>query len=265
MLDELAGQKEAFIWECKAGETWTRDGITHERQGCGVIEPIYMSLMKKYRRASCPCEQEALALEKMREQRKIAERKIAQMRRDTFAWIGDSWSDEDLAQKTFANFEKQADILQSMCDFFELVVAGRVTATLILHGPYGTGKTHLLAALCNAMHERDKSCRFASSVNLFNAIQDLIGRNVSHQSLLDKAMATPLLVLDDIDKVKYSNFREEVYFSIIDKRVRNHLPIAISTNRLADMENFVGGAVYSRLRTGQVAIEMTGSDYRETL
>ena len=38
--------------------------------------------------------------------------------------------------------------------------------TLVLYGSYGTGKTHLLAAIANAVASRGQTCRFASTTLL---------------------------------------------------------------------------------------------------
>jgi DNA replication protein DnaC len=69
-------------------------------------------------------------------------------------------------------------------------------------------------------------------------------------------------VIDDVEKAKHSEFTEEVYFEIVDERTKAGRPIAISTNRLGDLEQYVGGAVCSRLSIGQIAVEMMGADYR---
>jgi DNA replication protein DnaC len=78
-------------------------------------------------------------------------------------------------------------------------------------------------------------------------------------------MKTNLLVIYDLDKAKHSEFREEIYFEIIDERVKAGRPIAISTNRLDAIEDYVGGAVCSRLKIGQIPVEMRGVDYRENM
>lgn len=138
---------------------------------------------------------------------------------------------------------------------------------LVLHGTYGTGKTHLLAAVGNKVLRNKKPMEslFTTSPKLFGAIQDRIQRGEEYYSLIDSAVRTPLLIIDDIDKAKWTEFREEIYFSIIDDRIKDRKPIAISTNRLDELASFVGGAVCSRLKTCQIEAEMIGIDYREEI
>jgi DNA replication protein DnaC len=136
-----------------------------------------------------------------------------------------------------------------------------------LYGSFGTGKTHLLAAVCNAilLYAPPITSLFTTAPKLFNAIQERIQEREGYWGLIERAIATPLLVIDDIDKAKYSQFREEIYFAILDERVKARLPTAISTNRLSALTEYVGGSVCSRLKVGQVAAEMIGDDYREEM
>src|SRR5260221_380998 len=150
---------------------------------------------------------------------------------------------------------------QTVRDFMDLLAG-----SLVLHGPFGTGKTHLLAALCNhILKEKKRPCLFASAPNLFSAIQTRIQNDQDPSKLIYYAINAPLLALDDIDKLKPTDFRLDTYFEIIDGRVKAGRPTAISTNRLSELATFVGGAVASRLKIGQIAEEMIGVDYREGL
>lgn len=226
---------------------------------CGLIEPRFSKSIVRWVRQSCPCQKEA----KHREQQEafLRQQKIA-MVKNTYQWLGSSWSDEDLIAKTFNNFDpsKQPDGYTEAMSF-----ADELEGTLVLHGVFGTGKTHLLAAICNQLREAGKESRFTTAPNLFGAIQEAISHNEDHNRYIRLASTAPLLVIDDIDKAKWSEFREEKYFAIIDNRVKRGLPTAISTNRVDALASYVGGAVASRLTIGLVAVEMNGQDYRKLL
>src|SRR5207248_8788053 len=84
--------------------------------------------------------------------------------------------------------------------------------TLALYGSFGTGKTHLLAAIANAQVERGHTCRFASVVSLFDALQERIQQGQDYHDLLRQAVQVPLLILDDVDKLNPSEFREETLY-----------------------------------------------------
>lgn len=254
-------QQRNATWECARGEPGLCMGIAYEHEGYGFMEPVYIESLKLYRRAMCPCEKAAYAQYKQQEEQREKIKRVRGLKHETFSWLGGMWASPDLAEKTFANFEeeRQSDAFQAAQNFVAIL-----QGTLVLHGPYGTGKTHLLAALCNALHEQGRSCLFTSATRFFSAVQDRVSRDESYLPLVSKAMHTPLLIWDDLDKMVPSAFRQEILFAIADARAGKR-PTAISTNKFAELESIVGGAVYSRLKIGQIEIEMVGGDYREEL
>ena len=257
-----ARSKKNLTWVCVKGEIGALSerfgSATFVRKGCGVIEPLE-TLPGRFIRKACPCE--SVFRDECRKQQEIEEwhRTRAPL---TFGWLGHRYGNLTLAEKTFENFDRsrQPEAWDNVKMF-----AGTLYGTLILHGPYGTGKTHLLAAVCNQVLRQMKSARFIIAPKFFGAIQAKISENEDYQPILQQAITTPLLVLDDIDKCKYSEFREEIYFAIIDERVNAGRPIAISTNRFGDLEKYIGGACADRLCIGMTEIEMDGSSYRREM
>ncbi len=229
---------------------------------CGVMEPIAITYGSKMRyvRRSCECEK-LVREEKEREEQRLAW--FNWQRTRTYSWLGERGSDTALLEKTFANFDaSRQQRAYEMCRLF----ADQPSGSLVLHGTFGTGKTHLLAAVCNALLiDKRFTSVFTTSPKLFAAIQARIAAHEGYTNIIDNAIKAPLLVLDDIDKAKHTEFREEIYFEIIDERVKAGRTTAISTNRLDALAEYVGGAVCSRLKVGQIAVEMSGDDYREQL
>jgi len=134
---------------------------------------------------------------------------------------------------------------------------------LALYGSYGTGKTHLLVAVANHLGTTGTPCLFASAVTFFDAIQDCIQQNQDYHQLLRRGIQTPLLLLDDIDKLKASEFREEVLYKLVNGRTTAGRSLAISSNCTpGELERWVGKAGRSRLMTGLIPVQMNGADYR---
>lgn len=215
----------------------------------------------RYGPSRCKCQEEVVRRAQVEEQRKVI---LEAQNINTYTWLGKEWRDTSLREKTFENFDRTK---QELAYEAAIQFGYDPCGTLVLHGTYGTGKTHLLAAICNAALKKTKptSSLFATSANLFAAMQHRIGEHESHLPLLQKAICTQLLCIDDIDKTKLTEWREEIYFAIIDGRTKRELPIAISTNKLDELHKYVGGAVASRLKMGRTEVEMTGTDYREEL
>jgi DNA replication protein DnaC len=256
---ELFQQDKPKPWECKRGVLANCFTEVFKHEGHGMIEPVYIPALNRYRKDLCPCEKAALKRYKQKVGECEEREALKNRKNEAFSWLG---VETTLAEKTFMNFDerRQPRAFSVVRRFVD-----DPRGTLVLHGPPGTGKTHLLAALVNALHDRGTGCLFVSSTELFDVIQDRIADHKPYRELTLRAMKTPLLVLDDIDKPKHTEFREELYFAIINARVNRNLPTALSTNRLAELQTYVGEAVVSRFTVGQIAVAMVGNDYRPGL
>ena len=231
-----------------------------ECETCGPIVPYHVRLTGRWLRGTCEC---MIAQRRAREQAEIRMAWLREQPRRNFEWLGKQWSDIALVEKTFDNFEEGLqDSAVSSINFFLDDMYG----ALILHSEgFGTGKTHLLAAIVNHLRINGVESRFTTAPKLFRAIQERMDHKEEYTPLIHIACKTPLLVLDDVDKAKPSEWKQELYFEIIDERVKRGLPIALSTNRISDLAFYVGGAACSRLSISQIDVDMSGIDYRTRL
>jgi len=227
----------------------------------GPIIPYHVKLTGRWLKGRCACTDAQLRRQEQ------AEIRIAWMHdqlKHNYDWLGSSMpSDMPLRDKTFENFNEgfQDDAFDEVMKWLNTM-----HGSLILHSVgFGTGKTHLLAAIVNCLRINGMPSRFAPAPKLFRAIQQHIDRHEEYTPLIHKACTTALLVLDDVDKAKPSEWKHEIFFEIIDERVKRGLPIALSTNRISDLAFYVGGAACSRLSISQIDVDMSGVDYRVRL
>lgn len=76
-------------------------------------------------------------------------------------------------------------------------------------------------------------------------------------------MHTPLLILDDVDKLKPSEFRGATLHQIIHQRLNAGRPLAVSSNCMPhELDRVIGEAARSRLMMGLIPVQMSGEDYR---
>ena len=210
-----------------------------------------------YIRQSCLCE------ERERERQAQRLRQDAQTPANDahrYTWMGRDWADLALLGKTFATFkrDRQPEAFEASQAF-----ATHPHGSLVLFGGYGVGKTHLLAAIANAFHSSERSCLYVSAVALFEVIQERIQQDREYHDLLKRAIHAPLLLIDDLDKPKPSEFREAIYYLLIDKRTLAGRPLALSSNVTPPaLERWIGGAARSRLLSMLCPVEMHGPDYR---
>jgi DNA replication protein DnaC len=240
-LPRLSRQPHEKTWRCPA---------------CGVVPPIAFA-DGWYARRPCACERAAREAEQTRQ----LAAELAQARTYlTYTWVGRAWAEPGLAAKTFSSFQQNR---QPLAFGLAQTFAANPTGSLVFYGSFGTGKTHLLAAIANAVTTAGQVCRFASVVSLFDAIGERLGQREDYHDLLRRAIQIPLLLLDDLDKLKPSEFREETLYKILNGRHTAGLPLALSTNCAPDeLTHWIGGAGCSRLMAGLIPVPMYGPDYR---
>lgn len=219
---------------------------------CGEMAPREIA-PGYYVRQTCGC------VERARREQEQQTQRTALLHR-AYRWVGREWADDALMAHTFASFQQKR---QPAASAQAIAFAQHPRGALALYGSYGTGKTHLLAAIAQARCAAGHPCLFVSVVTLFEVIQQRIGRKEDYHGLLLQAMQTPLLVLDDVDKPKHSEFREATYYHLIEKRTLAGLPLALSSNLMPqDLHHVLGEAACSRLLMDLTSVCLTGTDYR---
>lgn len=223
---------------------------------CGTMKPREIK-PGLYLRRLCACEERQ---REAQERDMIRQQIQAERQAQTFTWIGPEWGEPRLERLTFASFDRthQAKAFEQAQAF-----ARAPQGTVAFTGSYGTGKTHLLVAIANAYREANQPCLYVSAVAFFEAIADRIHHEREYQPLLQRAAKTPLLLIDDLDKPKPSEFRESVYYFLFNQRSRAGLPLAITCNcHPRELDRWIGGAARSRMMQGLVPVLMNGPDYR---
>lgn len=172
--------------------------------------------------------------------------------------------------RTFASFDAKRDREAfDQCSRYanDEKLMERKRNGLILAGGFGSGKTHLAAAICNALVGRGIPVLFGTSVeHLENIRNDFehTGMNLS----LSKMKSIPVLVIDDLGKEKKTDWTKQVLFDVVNYRYEHKLPTIITTNLISNgnfdaLANHVEGAVWSRFCEMCNIIETASSDYRQ--
>jgi DNA replication protein DnaC len=240
---------------------------------CGVIEPLWIPA-KRWIKRSCECQRTARRLEQERAQREawLREQRI----RCFGGWLGHRWEDaelaQDMCQMTFDSYERER-----FPEAYDLALrfANQPRGNIIFHGKYGTGKTHLEAAICNYRREvgvlqpdgtrKPMPTLFVSAPVFFQAYSDAINSVDKTQAvkIIEQAVKASLLIIDDVDKARPNDFRLDTYFMILDERYKAKRPTILSTNCFEELHLYVGEAVaYSRMMRNGKIIAMEGDDYR---
>lgn len=103
----------------------------------------------------------------------------------------------------------------------------------MISGSYGTGKTHLAAALAIDLMNKGIPVIFGTLITLLGKIRQTYSENWQQEDeleILEAYSTVDLLIIDDIGKEKVSQWSLEKLFSIVNTRYENNLPIVITTN-----------------------------------
>lgn len=253
---------ESLIWECPIH---------------GVIEPRVWGT--GFVRRGCPCVRMKREYEQEQLLRQQVQQQIQQQRASkTYTWLGPQFSEEGLEELTFTNFfyQLQPDKLlnfrmvwEQAKDFATQIQADpNYCRNLLFYGTWGTGKTHLAAAILNELREASIPCLFTTAQGILDAMYDQFSKKESTASIIEQAVDTRVLVIDDLDKLyipptSEGKFQKSMYFKILDKRYKRRLPTIITMNE-TDPTPYVGEAVASRLQVGLLTFQMDGKDLRQT-
>ena len=176
---------------------------------------------------------------------------------------------------TFASFQKERPNLPKEQSFS--LKSAFIAATsfaehpegwLIFIGGVGSGKTHLAAAIANAIYEKGGRCLFASVPELVDSLRQAYSNttadSMGYDQLLNRIKTTPLLILDDFGGEVVTPWAKEKLYQIISYRHNAQLPMVLTSNLSLDEIGKRDERVLSRLLDKQMSnvLAVTANDFR---
>jgi DNA replication protein DnaC len=158
------------------------------------------------------------------------------------------------------SFENYAPRTQKQRDAFNVAVS---EVSFFLIGPYGTGKTHLLAASVNAAIAKMQPTVFFSAPWLMKIIREDLLKGGSGE-VLEKCCEVPYLAVDDLGKEKSSDMVQQALFMIFDRREINGLRTSVTSNYMPDTlrQEKLDGAIVDRILGMCKPVVLDGTSYR---
>lgn len=177
---------------------------------------------------------------------------------------------DELGHLTFENFQVrgriglaplQADSLEQAYNHSQQF-ANSPKGWLVLQGKYGSGKTHLAAAIANFSVDLDIPTLFITVPDLLDVLRfSYNDPDATFEERFEEIRNVDLLVMDDFGTQNATSWAQEKLFQIINYRYINQLPMVITTNLgLSDIE----GRIRSRIQDPEIVtrVRITATDYR---
>lgn len=134
---------------------------------------------------------------------------------------------------------------------------------LVLWGTFGTGKTHLAAAVANYTISMGQPAVFIVVPDLLDHLRSTFSptSDVTYDELFETVRNTPLLILDDLGTQTSTAWAQEKLYQILNHRYNMALPTVITTNLSPDE---IEPRLRSRIGDGQLSTlcEIRGVDTR---
>ena len=213
---------------------------------------------------------------KRKEQSELAERVRQKARVDKL--LSESGIKKRFQQRTFDSFicdtqgRKQAykTAREYAENFAEALKKGE---GLYIEGSYGTGKTHLAAAIAIYLTEREYSVVMKTSFDLFEEIKRTFDDTERTEAEVTTAYKDcDLLIIDDLGKEQCTDWSMSVLYSIVNDRYEAMKPMIITTNfngkdliKAMTPKGYGSqkiGAIISRLREVSKPVTMAWKDFR---
>lgn len=191
------------------------------------------------KRAKCECQQQEQ--DRLEELRKIEERKREFRERQRLSMIGSKYLDATFASAEITSNNKQ--VFESAKAFVEnakTVITNNIG--LYLYGNNSSGKTYLMACICNELVDKGYSCEFTSIPKLLaESGRNLRENRLSQAEIVDNLARKQFVFIDDLgkeflgDRNDYNyNRAERLLLEVLNARYSNGLPTVFTSNYSLD-------------------------------
>lgn len=179
---------------------------------------------------------------------------------------------ENLDMNRPQSFVKAVKRCKSYCDNWDLVK--KQGYGIYLFGSVGTGKTELVACICNALVARLVPVIITNFLEISKKLRDSYNREVETENeIISRLAKVELLIIDDIGSEKLvknnkESFMQEKIYDIVNRRYINKMPTIFTSNysiqQLIDERGLEIRTADRIAEMSNAVMKLDGSSYRET-
>ena len=172
------------------------------------------------------------------------------------------------------NTKERSELLVKVKDVYNAYKNKENVKGLYVYGPYGCGKSYILAWLSVKLVEMNAKVLFAYYPELVRQIKSSIGDGTL-EDYLNELKNTEVLMIDDIGGETNSDFiRDEVLGAVLQHRMCNNMLTFMSSNLnpillldhlssgSKDVDRVKGSRVFERINTLMEFVELKDKNYR---
>ena len=203
---------------------------------------------------------------------KEAARQVAAGRQDTLdeflRQVGRRYADCRLENYNIQNPGQQEVVDQVLAYASNMPVEAKAGNGLVLYGPSGTGKDHLLTGLARVATEQyGVSVTWANGLALFSELRDRIGADQPEREFRRRFTKPRILYLSDPAPPggALTEYQQAMLFQILDSRYREAKPPWVTMNVAGGKEadDRLGAPLVDRLRDGALVLHCNWPSYRK--
>lgn len=132
-------------------------------------------------------------------------------------------------------------------------------------GTCGSGKTHLAAAIGNAVIEKGFSVKFITADKLYKKVRSTYTSfEMTENDILSPLEKCYLLIIDDVGTTAPTKWAKSVLHSLIDNRMNDEKPTILTTNlTMKELAEELDSRTIDRIPEGFVTFTITAPSYRK--
>ena len=234
-----------------------KDGLLYCGK-CDSQKEVFVQFMG--RKMPCMCKCESDEYNKQQERQKREERRIDLQNKRGYCFDSlamSDWTFENCMIKDDPIYNTAYDYAKN---FKTMLNDGE---GLLFFGNVGTGKTYLAASIANDIIEQGYTARMTNFATIDAELKD---KETSPASYIKDLMNNDLLIIDDYDAERSTEYMQEIVHNIVDRRHTAHKPLIVTTNlssaELKNAKDRTKSRIYSRLLDMTIPIGFDGKDMR---
>jgi DNA replication protein DnaC len=138
---------------------------------------------------------------------------------------------------------------------------------LLIAGPNGVGKTHLLVAVARFLTiNRGIEVLYRDWGSIVSSMRSAISEKRDVEEVLMPLRRTKVLILDELGRGKATDWQQRALEGVIDSRYKNEMVTTLVATNLddSDLRQNVQDLIMSRLAEVCEQVVLDGDDYRQT-